>query len=84
MEKVYAVIEEYEDTGDYSYETDMHLFSTLEKAKEYFKKVVEREKQDSWIANKPDCWLEEDELSFNAFVEDCYNTTIWIQDKEIL
>ena len=80
MNKVYVVIEEYYFDGT---ETHIEIFGTLEKANEHFNRVVERECATTWIDE--DCDIEREEKYFHAYdPSNYYETTIYIEEKEIL
>ena len=80
MNKVYVVIEEYYFDGT---ETHIEIFGTLAKAKKHFNKVVKREKDKSWIDEYSE--IESEEKYFHAYdPNDYYETTIYIEEKEIL
>ena len=98
MEKVYVVVEEYVFDGT---EINVTIFSTLEKAKEHFNKVVETEEKNSWIADlineladkenngfdidNFDSYIEKEDTYYHAYDNnDYYETTIYIEEKEIL
>lgn len=80
MNKVYIVVEEYyfDGTG-----TNVEVFETLEKAKKVFNTKVEFEMKNSWIDEYSD--IEKNEKYFHAYdPNDYYETTIYIEEKEIL
>lgn len=90
--KVYEVIELY--TCDIT-EAHTTIFDTFEKAKNAFDKFVEREEKETWIEgliksdklNDPlnDSEIEHCKDYYHALdVDDFYETTIWIEEKEVL
>lgn len=81
MNKVYVVFEDY-DSGRESYTT---IFSTEQKALEYFNYLVDREKSSSWIRDNYD-YIETD-TTHNFYAYDDVNgdsTSIFMREKEIL
>lgn len=80
--KVYVVFEEYCFNG---YESNATIFSTEEKALEYFNKIVDREKSSSWIRDD-DNYIETD-MAHDFYAYDDVNgdsTCIFMREKEIL
>ena len=57
-------------------DSETHLFATEEKAKEYFDKIVEKEKTQTWIADTDNVDIQQDEHYFYAFDNDEYYETI--------
>lgn len=82
MNNVYLVDENY-DGGSELYTT---VFSTYDKAKEYFDSIVDRELTNSWISDDPDEYIEwADEDNFYAYDDiNGDSTHIYIIKKEIL
>ena len=82
MNKVYLVILEFEEKWVDESQREIRCTTTLEKAKEIFKEVVEQEKKDTWVSE-----YEEDD--FNDYTEtddyfearsDDYTTIIYIKE----
>lgn len=86
MEKVFVITETYVfEDGIY---VKTSCYSTMEKAKDAFKFIVNREKKDTWINtwDKDELNVEECETYYNVFVDGRaleYETTIKIEEKEI-
>jgi hypothetical protein len=86
MEKVYLVIGEYWFDG---VECEVEVFTSKEDAKQYFKEKVEKEKKNSWIKHIADGYMADlefdlNKLYFHAFsVNDYYETTIYVKEKEV-
>jgi hypothetical protein len=81
MNKVYVVFEDY-DSGR---ESNTTIFSTEQKAIEYFNYLVDREKSSSWIRDNYD-YIETD-TAHNFYAYDDVNgdsTSIFMREKEIL
>jgi hypothetical protein len=85
MDKVYLVILEFEEKWVDESQREIRCTTTLEKAKEIFKEVVEQEKKDTWVGE-----YEEDD--FNDYTEtddyfearsDDYTTIIYIKEVEV-
>lgn len=84
MEKVFIVIEQY--TFEFAHDTRVSAYKDKEKAKGAFNMIVKRERTDTWIATESDVVINEDEDSFNAYVDGNageYETYIAVQEKEI-
>lgn len=82
MNNVYLVFENY-NAGE---ELCTTVFSTYDKAKEYFDSIVDRELTNSWISDDPDEYIEYD-YEDEFFAYDYINgdsTHIYIIKKEIL
>lgn len=84
--KSYLVVSKF----TYEYETDLcfKLFHKEDNAKKYFKKVVESEKGDGWIADSigdKDFVMEETDKHFEAYQEGWAaqtSTEVWITELE--
>lgn len=84
MKKVFVVIELY--TFEYATDYKVSVYGDSEKAYSHFKSVVEREKKDSWIATESNVVVNEDLLSYDAYVDGYaaeFETTIKVEEKEI-
>lgn len=79
--KVYVVFEDY-DSGR---ESNSTIFSTEQKAIEYFNYLVDRVKRYSWIDDDPDEYIET-ETTHNFYAYDDVNgdsTSIFVKEKEV-
>ena len=84
MEKVFIVVEQY--TFEYAHDTRVSVYKDKAKALDAMKFIVNRERTDTWIATESDVVINEDEESFNAYVDGYagnYETYIAVQEKEI-
>lgn len=78
--KVYEVIMHWAFDGDENVET--HIFSTKEKAQEYFNKLVKDEKETSWLR---DYFVNgtPNDLDFYADDSDSFYASLW-SDKTFI
>ena len=84
MKKVYIVVEQY--TFEYAHDTRISVYKDKEKALGAMKFIVNRERTDTWIATESDVVINENEESFNAYVDGNageYETYVAVQEKEI-
>lgn len=84
MEKVFIVVEQY--TFEFGNNTKVSVYKDKEKALGAMKFIVNRERTDTWIATESDVVINEDENTFNAYVDGNageYETYIAVQEKEI-
>jgi len=84
MKKVFIVVEQY--TFECAHDTRISVYENKEKAIGAFKSIVDREKTDTWIATESDVVINEDENTFNAYVDGYsaeYETYVAVQEKEI-
>lgn len=80
---VYLLVTEYEYDGEHG--VDIEAFKKFGNASAAFKMAVRSEKETSWIKDCDDAVIEEDELSFTAYVDGEYSethTSIYVQKVE--
>lgn len=82
--KIYVILTESVVDGEF--ETSVYLFSTFEKAKIEFDKMVAETKQNDHLMECDDVVVEESETEFTIYEDGYYSIdhySVWIEEKNV-